>query len=753
LASPLRQSLRKLAEVHDEPRFRSAMRNTALVGFGVAVVAEAAAYLSPEFPKDMLGSAIMSAAFLACAVAAHRNVSRRALGAMSAALFGVLGWYLARAIFASGDAASPHRDAIYATLAGAQAVLMFSAIEFIAVTLMMFGAFIVTAIATTGVRAGDFGLMYFYAAAFVAVSVVGIAARQRLQRSELQARGELEALNQNLEAEVERQVERIQRAQMLGRFLPRELSERVLDGEGGDELAHARREVTVLCAAPSGFLESLNTLEAEQVVPLVNSFVSAMARLAHDHAGVIERFVGPRITVLFGAIQAQDTTASARAAAEMAHAMQHECNRLLAQWEREGLATLRLRMAVGIAAGTTVVGTFGSERRVEYSALGEAMVRAHRLASIAIPGEVRFDDVAAQRLEGVVELAPAAAVELSPGRESPTFVLPAEAADTGTFERVVDGAAITATSGDEAALLETLHESDAAGSASGRKRGPQLPKLADGALFDGRYRIESLLGTGGMAAVYKARHVSLNQLRALKLIAPGMLASAHAVEQLRHEAEATARIHHPNVVKLHDFGRSIEGHYYLALDLVSGRSLAELLRAGPLREQRAVAVAIDILAALQAAHELRLVHRDVKPANVLIDVADRVRVTDFGLSQPHGASIDPTRPVIVGTPAYMSPEQCQGRALDGRSDLYSFGVTFYEMLCGTHPYRVRTPGELLLAVIQEEPVPLHERAPELSAELWATIARCLRKDPAQRPRSAHEVRRDLEAWYGMRVTA
>jgi len=136
----------------------------------------------------------------------------------------------------------------------------------------------------------------------------------RLQRAELRARAQLEGLNENLEAAVERQVERIQRGQLLGRFLPREISERVLDGGGDTGLEHARREVTVLCAVPHGFLEGLNTLEAEHVVPLVNGFVSAMARLAHEHEGVIERFVGPRITVLFGAVGVVEPAVSARRA-------------------------------------------------------------------------------------------------------------------------------------------------------------------------------------------------------------------------------------------------------------------------------------------------------------------------------------------------------------------------------------------------------------------------------------------------------
>ncbi len=751
MPTPLRKSLRDLAEIHDEPRFRYAMRTISAIGFAICVITEVGAYITPAFPKDTAGSLAMGLAFLVPAVAAHVGVPRRWLGVIAIATFAVLGWYLARTVFKSGGMASPHRDALYVTLAGGNAVLAFSVIEFGTLAVVMTVVFIATAVVQGGLHVADFGVSMFYVAGFVVVSGVGIMARNRLQRSELAARAELEELNENLEAEVERQVERIQRAQMLSRYLPPEIGERVLAGQGGPELARGRREVAVLCAVPFGLLESLNTIDDDDVVPLVNGFVSEMARLAYTHGGVIERFVGPSITVLFGAVEDMDPHVSARRAADMAIDMQRETNELLGQWEAEGHSSLRLRMGIGVAAGSTVVGTFGSERRVEYSALGDAMVRAHKLAHVAIPGEVRFDEVAAERVGGAFDLQPAAAVELTPGVQSPTFV----AASSGSSQpvRIADVAtavAATATFLPDPVLQSTVVDLET----DGRQVGVAMANLQPGSLFDGRYRIEERIGRGGMAEVYRARHVSLNQERALKVISSHLLADGHAVEQFRHEAEATARIHHPNVVRLYDFGRSLEGHYYLVLELVRAKSLAHLLHdSGALEPGRAVEIAIDVLSALQTAHALRLVHRDVKPANVLIDEAGRVRVTDFGLAQPLGIAIDPTSPRIVGTPAYMSPEQCQGKPLDGRSDLYSFGVMFYEMLCGALPYQVDTQIEMLQAVVKQEPRPLIERAPHLSPALWPPIARCLRKDPMQRPRSALEVQHELEQWYGVRESA
>jgi serine/threonine-protein kinase len=268
------------------------------------------------------------------------------------------------------------------------------------------------------------------------------------------------------------------------------------------------------------------------------------------------------------------------------------------------------------------------------------------------------------------------------------------------------------------------------------------PSLERGQLFDGRYRIEAKLGRGGTATVYRAEHIALHELRAIKLLHPATLARTGAVEQLRREVDATSRIHHPNVVQLHDFGRSVEGHYYLSLELVDGESLAAALhRDGPLPVARALAYARGILEALQAAHELHLIHRDLKPGNVLVDRRDQARVTDFGMAL---SLHDRSGHEIAGTPAYMSPEQCEGKPLDGRTDLYSFGVTLYQMLTGALPYR-DTTGDPFKLALSTDRVPLEQRVPGIAPELVAIVARCLAIDPAARPPSALAVLRELEA--------
>src|SRR3569833_1476352 len=471
-------------------------------------------------------------------------------------------------------------------------------------------------------------------------------------RSEREAHEELQRLNATLRSEVEAQVARIRRAETLSRYLPPELSEQVLASDAGDALAHGHRNVAVLCAAPVGFLEGLAGLPTDRVAALVNSFVSAMSRVAFDHGGVSERCVGPRLTVLFGSLAEQDVSESVNRAVAMAREMQRSCDVLLLQWQHEGIR-IHLRMAIGFTAGPSVVGTFGSERRVEYSALGEPMVRAHRLTATAIPGEIR--------------LAAAAAAWMK----------------------------------------------------------------------------DAEIGRGGTATVYRAQHIALHEPRAIKLLHPETLARPGAVEQLRREVDATSRIHHPNVVQLHDFGRSIEGHYYLSLELVDGESLALALLNGPLPVERALAYARAILEALQAAHRLHLIRRDLKPGNVLVDRRDQARVTDFGMAQSLRDSRSGRAP-IAGPPASMSPEQCEGKPLDGRTDLYSFGITLYQMLSGALPYR-DTSGDPFKLALSSDRVPLEHRVPHIAPELVAIVGRCGARDPDARPPSALAVLHELAA--------
>src|SRR5579862_8157708 len=222
-----------------------------------------------------------------------------------------------------------------------------------------------------------------------------------------------------------------------------------------------------------------------------------------------------------------------------------------------------------------------------------------------------------------------------------------------------------------------------------------------GRVLAGRFAIESLIGSGAMGAVYRARHVGLDKLVAVKVLHRDAASNPTFAARLRREAKAASRLDHPNSVRVIDFGEEPDGLLYIAMELLDGVDLESLLQLeGPLAEARIVALLSQVLAALDAAHKLGIVHRDLKPANIMIvrgvDEEGRpretVKVCDFGIaktpeaSQMSGEAASlTTEGILVGTPSYMSPEQCRGEALDPRADIYSLGIVLYELLVGVAP--------------------------------------------------------------------
>ena len=242
----------------DDARFRGLLRNTSLVGAVLVLLSELAPLLSPAFPQDVLGSGVMLAGLLCVGLAAHLRAPRSVVAGIAYLLFGILGWYISRVLGLTGSVLSLHRDAIYAVLAAAHALLLFSALEFTVSTVVFMTSLIASAVWLRGAAVADYTLTLFYTGSFYALAMVGIVTRTRLQRSEKRARAELERLNDNLHTEVADQVGRIRRAEALGRFLPPQVAEQVLAGSRDLDLRHHRRQVTVLCASPFGFLESLS---------------------------------------------------------------------------------------------------------------------------------------------------------------------------------------------------------------------------------------------------------------------------------------------------------------------------------------------------------------------------------------------------------------------------------------------------------------------------------------------------------------
>jgi len=270
----------------------------------------------------------------------------------------------------------------------------------------------------------------------------------------------------------------------------------------------------------------------------------------------------------------------------------------------------------------------------------------------------------------------------------------------------------------------------------------------------GRYEIVRLLGEGAMGAVYQARQVAMDRMVALKLIQSELVRSPAAAARFQREMRLTARIEHPNTIRVYDFGEA-EGRLFLTMELLRGRTLAAVLaQSGRLELPRIVRIATQVCRALQAAHSEGVVHRDLKPDNVMLleqyDEHDVVKVLDFGIAK----SLDQqeagmtTAGAVVGTPAYMSAEQAMGAAVDQRSDLYSLGIMLYELASGRVPFTAPALTALLVAHATEVPPPLAQVAPGVHPGLVALIEELLRKDPAARPQTAKAVEHRLEALLG-----
>jgi eukaryotic-like serine/threonine-protein kinase len=261
-------------------------------------------------------------------------------------------------------------------------------------------------------------------------------------------------------------------------------------------------------------------------------------------------------------------------------------------------------------------------------------------------------------------------------------------------------------------------------------------------LFDGRYRVLRRLGRGGMADVYLAEDEELGRRVAIKILNDRHAADDQFVERFRREATNAAGLSHPNIVAIYDRGEA-EGTYYIAMEYLEGSTLKEIVtERGPLPVDEAIGFARDLLEALRFAHRKGLVHRDIKPHNVICDADGRVKVTDFGIARA-GASQMTEAGSIIGTAQYLSPEQARGGVIDHRSDLYSVGVVLYELLTGTVPFVGDTPVEIAMKHLSSVPDPPSARRPELPVALDQIVLRALAKDPDERYQTAEEMDAEL----------
>ena len=294
--------------------------------------------------------------------------------------------------------------------------------------------------------------------------------------------------------------------------------------------------------------------------------------------------------------------------------------------------------------------------------------------------------------------------------------------------------------------LTPIDERETSGPHSGVSRAP------DGLLgktIDRRYRVEALLGEGGMGLVYRVTHTGLNKPLAIKVLRRENTGDPEVLARFRREAESASAIGHKHIVDINDFGVLGDGSTYFVMECLEGMDLIDALDATRrMPEERALHIATQICRALGAAHDAGIVHRDLKPENVFLttrdDTADFVKVLDFGIAKvANGPSRITKQGEVLGTPHYMSPEQCEGEDVDHRTDIYALGVLLYEMLTGHVPHDADTMMGILTKHMYEDPIPPKVRVPQVSSELEGVILRCLEKKPERRYQTMRALEEDL----------
>ena len=266
----------------------------------------------------------------------------------------------------------------------------------------------------------------------------------------------------------------------------------------------------------------------------------------------------------------------------------------------------------------------------------------------------------------------------------------------------------------------------------------------------GRYRVDEVLGRGAMGVIYRAHDPAIGRDVAIKLVRADLLDGEERdgyLARFQHEARAAGRCVHPNIVTIYDFAVH-EGNPFIAMEFVNGSNLADTLDASPrFQPNEAVATVLQLLDALSCAHGLGVVHRDIKPANILLQRNGQVKVMDFGISRLESSSLTQNG-TVIGTPSYMSPEQCRGDEVDQRSDLFSTGIVLHELLSGSKPFPGKSFSEVLTRVLHSEPPDLSDLLGPEGIGLAAIVRRALRKEPAERFATAAEMAeaiRELEA--------
>jgi len=272
----------------------------------------------------------------------------------------------------------------------------------------------------------------------------------------------------------------------------------------------------------------------------------------------------------------------------------------------------------------------------------------------------------------------------------------------------------------------------------------QKPPISSGNILSRKYEIIEEIGRGGMGVVYKAEDTKLKRTVALKFLPPELIPDKEAKQRFIQEARTAAALNHPNICVVHEIDEA-QGRTFISMEYIEGKTLKDKLASGSLAIDEATDLAMQMAQGLEKAHKKGIVHRDIKPANIMVNEDGIAKITDFGLAKLSGG-VDLTRTsTLMGTVAYMSPEQARGESVDHRTDIWSLGAILYEMLTGKHPFGKRQDQPLLYAILNEKPKPLSSVRPDIPPSIEKLVLKILEKDPARRHQSVGEMMNDMRA--------
>src|SRR5579864_375279 len=337
-----------------------------------------------------------------------------------------------------------------------------------------------------------------------------------------------------------------------------------------------------------------------------------------------------------------------------------------------------------------------------------------------------------------------------PSDDSPTLIeFPARPTGTDSFRDDSDATLVDA----DATTGDWLPPPRPTSQRSSIRTFVSVPLFQTGDVLGGRYEIIELLGEGGMGAVYKALDRELDRPVALKLIRPELASNPSMLARFKQELLLSRQVTHKNVIRIYDLGDA-EGVKYITMEFVQGRDLRSLIQEKKkFSPEEAVEIMQQVCQALQAAHAVGVIHRDLKPQNIMREDTSRILVMDFGLARTMEGDGMTQTGALVGTMEYMSPEQALGKELDQRSDIFTTGLILYEMLTGKMPFKADTALASLIRRTQERAIPVSDHDETIPGALSGIVSKCLERDPALRYQGAAEVLRDLDSWQGKRAAA